>query len=46
MIMNRVFDLKAYLKKKRTLVEEALEQYLPKREGTYQLIVDAMRYSL
>jgi len=44
--MNRVFDLKAYLKEKRTLVEEALEQYLPKREGTYQLIVDAMRYSL
>lgn len=44
--MNKVFDLKAYLEEKRALVEEALEQYLPKTESIYKPIVNAMRYSL
>lgn len=41
-----MFDLKAYLQEKRVLVEQALEQYLPKTESTYKPIVNAMRYSL
>jgi len=44
--MNEIFDLKTYLEEKRALVEEALGQYLPKREGIYKVIVNAMRYSL
>lgn len=44
--MNKVFDLKAYLEEKRALVEEALEQCLPKTDSIYKPIVNAMRYSL
>jgi len=40
------FDLNAYLKERKLLVEEALEHYLPPQKGFYNPIVEAMRYSL
>ncbi len=40
------FDLNAYLKERKFLVEEALEHYLPPQKGFYNPIVEAMRYSL
>ena len=40
------FDLNAYLKERKLLVEQALEHYLPPQKGFYNPIVEAMRYSL
>jgi len=40
------FDLNAYLKERKLLVEEALERYLSASKGFYNQIVEAMRYSL
>ena len=40
------FNLKEYLKKRRALIERALETYLPASNGIYATILKAMRYSL
>jgi len=39
-------DLKTYLAKKRTLVDEALERYMPKPDGPAFDLIKAMNYSL
>jgi geranylgeranyl diphosphate synthase type II len=39
-------DLEIYLKEKRTLVDEALEEYLPDSNELSADVVKAMRYSL
>lgn len=39
-------DLDSYLREKRSLVEEALERYVPEPRGPSQMLYKAMRYSL
>ncbi len=39
-------DLKAYLAERRSWVDEALAQYLPREEGPAQTVMKAMRYSV
>lgn len=39
-------DLKAYLRKKRSIVDRALEAYLPEPEGPASALTKAMKYSL
>ena len=39
-------DLKEYLAQKHQLVEEALEEYLPKADSYPPLIHESMRYSV
>ena len=40
------FDLKAYLLEKRTQVDSALDEYVPKADGLTADLIEAMRYSL
>ncbi len=40
------FDLKAYLLEKRTQVDSALDEYVPKVDGLTADLIEAMRYSL
>ena len=40
------FDLKAYLLEKRTQVDSALDEYVPKAGGLTADLIEAMRYSL
>lgn len=39
-------ELKVYLEKKRTIVEEALDRFFPRPEGPASDVIEAMRYSL
>ncbi len=43
--MNSSFDLKTYLEGRRKLVDEWLEENLPRPVGPHSLVIEAMRYS-
>ena len=41
-----VFDLKAYIKERKAVVDKALDQLLPRPQGPSAPVVEAMRYSV